>query len=98
MRMLDNRYEVDSAPSRKPVTDVATRLLLAAGRVLRAWGNRNALNRLNDLDERLLLDIGLRRQEVSEAMNAPFLADTGLHLTIAARERARRHLRSGRLD
>ncbi len=48
------------------------------------------LTRLYDLDDRQLLDIGLRREDVVEANTSAFFSDPSSHLTQAARARARR--------
>ena len=98
MRMFDQKLDLDLAVSRQPVPSVVTRLGKGAVRIVRTWLNRSAVNRLADLDDRQLLDMGLRRQDLRGALTSSFFADPGLHLTIASRERARRHLRTGRTD
>jgi uncharacterized protein YjiS (DUF1127 family) len=98
MRMIDRRLELDIAASRRPTPSASVRFRSAVMGLVRAWLNRSAVNRLNELDDHQLLDMGLRRSDVREVMTSAFFSDTGLHLTIAARERARRHLRSGTLD
>ncbi|MFC3073109.1 DUF1127 domain-containing protein [Shinella pollutisoli] len=98
MRMIDRSLDLDILAGRKPAPGLAARLGNAASKVLRAWLNRGALNRLRELDDRQLLDLGLTREDVREAITSSFFSDAGLHLTIAARERARRHLRCGHPD
>ncbi|MDX3925688.1 MAG: DUF1127 domain-containing protein [Shinella sp.] len=98
MRMIDRRLELDLAVARKPAPSLVVRIYNTAATILRAWRNRSVTLRLSEFDDHQLLDIGLRREDVREAMASSFFADPGLHLTIAARERARRHLRSGRID
>jgi hypothetical protein len=56
------------------------------------------INRLSELDDHQLFDMGLCRGDVQEIRSSSFFSDAGLHLTIAARERARNHLRNGRTD
>jgi uncharacterized protein YjiS (DUF1127 family) len=57
----------------------AVALLLAAGtavrRFLKAIVNRGAVNRLCELDERQLKDIGLTRSDVVGALAEPFYRD-----------------------
>lgn len=98
MRMIDRHIDLDLAASQPPRPTLAARLQKSAIRLFRTWLNRSAVNRLQDLDDYQLLDIGLRRDDIREAMTSAYFADPGLHLTLAARERARRHLRSGYLD
>ena len=58
--------------------------------VLRAFRNRLASNRLYDLDDRQLDDIGLTRHDVVMALDrSGALDDPSLLLSRAARERAR---------
>lgn len=95
MQTIDRSFELAGL---RPMPGLAARLGGAVSSFLRAWLNRGALNRLDALDDRQLLDLGLTRHDVREAITSSFFSDTGLHLTIAARERARRHLRNGRPD
>ena len=68
-------------------------------RIVRIWRNRSALNRLHEFDDHILLDIGLRREDVRNALASSYYwTDPDMHLTMTARERGRRHLRSGRPD
>ncbi|WP_411033276.1 DUF1127 domain-containing protein [Shinella sp. BYT-45] len=98
MRMLDRRMEIDILATRRPAPSLLVRIRYAVSKFVRAWQNRRAINRLGELDDHRLLDMGLCRADVQEIRAASFFSDAGLHLTIAARERARRHLRGGRTD
>jgi len=98
MRMIDRRLEIATPATRGLAPSIFARLGKVAYRLARAWQNRRALNRLNELDDHQLLDMGLCRSDVREVRAASFFADAGLHLTITARERASRHLRKGRTD
>ena len=98
MRMIDRRLEIDILATRRPASSLFVRVRNAAYRFVLAWQSRRVINRLSELDDHRLLDMGLRRSDVREVMTSSFFSDAGLHLTIAARERARRHLRSGRMD
>ncbi|MBD9371167.1 DUF1127 domain-containing protein [Rhizobium sp. ARZ01] len=98
MRMID-RYYLDVATYRSPVPSVLARVRMYVIRMMRIWRNRSAVNRLHELDDHMLLDVGLRREDVRSALASSYYwADPDIHLTMAARERARRHLRSGRPD
>lgn len=98
MRMIDRRLEIDILAARRPAPSLLVRVRNTAIKFVRVWQNRRVINRLNELDDHQLLDMGLRRSDVREVMTSSFFSDAGLHLTIAARERARRDLRNGRSD
>ncbi|MGQ3212697.1 DUF1127 domain-containing protein [Shinella sp.] len=98
MRMIDRRLEIDILATRRPAPSLFDRVRNATYRFARVWQNRRLINRLSELDDHQLLDMGLCRSDVREVMTSSFFSDAGLHLTIAARERARRHLRGGRAD
>lgn len=98
MRMIDRRMEIEARATRRPAPGLIVLARSAASRFVRAWQNRRVINRLSELDDHQLLDMGLCRSDVHEVRAASFFSDAGLHLTIAARERARRHVRSGRAD
>ena len=98
MRMIDRKLEIDILATRRPAPSLFVRVRTAAYKLVRAWHNRRVINRLNELDDHQLFDMGLCRNDVQDVRAASFFTDAGLHLTIAARERARRHLRSGRMD
>ena len=98
MRMIDRRMELDAPATRRMATGLFARLRSGARAFARAWQNRRAINRLSELDDHQLFDMGLCRNDIQDVRAASFVADAGLHLTIASRERARRHLRSGRTD
>ena len=58
--------------------------------VYRAIRNRVVLNRLQDLDDHQLLDIGLTRSEVRQAATSTFFEDPFPQLRTSARNRSRR--------
>ncbi|MCW0000555.1 DUF1127 domain-containing protein [Pararhizobium sp. YC-54] len=66
--------------------------------VWRQFRNRNAIGNLRDLDDHQLLDMGLCRDEVREALTSSFFDDPGRHLTQASRNRANTFYRNTRLD
>ncbi|QRM54436.1 DUF1127 domain-containing protein [Sinorhizobium sp. BG8] len=98
MRMLDRTTDLDLALSLRPAPTYLGRIRNYATMLLRAWRNRRVLGNLDQLDDHQLLDIGLRREDLREAATSSFFGDSSLHLTIAARQRARQHLRTGLLD
>ncbi|MET0747964.1 MAG: DUF1127 domain-containing protein [Rhizobium sp.] len=62
-------------------------MLISVCRVLR---NRIEINRLHELDDNQLRDIGLTRAEVQSALlGSSFFEDPSAHLTQSARRRAR---------
>jgi uncharacterized protein YjiS (DUF1127 family) len=97
MRTTDHALDLTlagklSAPSRQ------TGLMGVLLSVWRQLRNRNAIGSLQDLDDHQLLDMGLSRHEVREAMTSPFFDDPGRHLTQASRDRANTFYRKARLD
>ena len=98
MRMIDRRMEIEAPATRRQVPDLLVHIRNAAARFARAWQNRRAINRLSELDDHQLFDMGLCRSDVQAVRSASFFSDAGLHLTIVARERARRHVCQGRSD
>lgn len=72
-----------------------TGVLKSVWRLLR---NRKAIGSLNDLDDHQLLDMGLCREEVHEALTSSFFDDPGRYLTHASRTRTNTFYRNARLD
>ena len=87
MRTTD--YALGPIHAGKGIAARRTGLAAFMASVWRVVKNRNALMRLDELDDRQLLDLGLSREDVRGAMTSSFFEDTGLHLTQAARSRAR---------
>jgi uncharacterized protein YjiS (DUF1127 family) len=68
-------------------------MLISVVRVLR---NRMEINRLQDLDDNQLRDIGLTRETLNSALlGSSFFEDPSAHLTQSARRRARSAVREG---
>lgn len=70
MRTTERMIDLDLA---RPQVSLATRLATGLYRVTSVWramNNRLAANRLADLDERLLTDIGLSRSEVAAILHS----------------------------
>ncbi len=79
----------------------ASRLAGLTGVMTSVWRllrNRSAIGRLDDLDDHQLLDMGLSRHEVREALTSSFFDDPGRHLTQASRNRANIFYRNARQD
>ena len=57
-----------------------TSLLQAVRSALQAWNSRRKLATLSDMDDHLLLDIGLDREDVRVALDLPFMQDPGIEL------------------
>ncbi|MEI2297887.1 DUF1127 domain-containing protein [Ensifer sp. MJa1] len=69
----------------------ASRAVGVTGMLTGAWRqllNRYQIGRLNDLDDRQLLDMGLKREDVHEAITSPFFDNPASYLTRASRNRA----------
>ncbi|PPJ47679.1 DUF1127 domain-containing protein [Rhizobium sp. KAs_5_22] len=99
MRTTERMIELDIAEQR---LGLLTRLVAATTRVKSVWRairNRRAANRLADLDDFQLRDIGLSRSDVDQALQSSgFADDPSLHLSRSARNRSRRALRGLALD
>ncbi|WP_275789149.1 DUF1127 domain-containing protein [Pararhizobium gei] len=66
--------------------------------VWHALRNRRAIGRLEDLDDRQLLDLGLCRDELREALDLSLFGEPGRQLMQASRNRANSYYRSARRD
>lgn len=98
-RILD--FDLDLAVERPGRTLAArlARLNAWLGSLRIALRNRLAANRLADLDERLLKDLGLTRGDVQEVLrNHGYSDDPSRQLTRLARQRAERSLRGQKSD
>ena len=85
-----NDFCIDqSQPSRgHPIADLANSL----SRRLQIMHRRRGFNRLHDLDDHMLDDIGVTRGEVQIASNLPLSVDAGLELHRMSLERRRRKM------
>lgn len=59
-------------------------------RTLRAWRDRKSIASLADMDDHVLADLGVTRDDVTRALRLPFSHDVGAELERAA-WRNRRH-------
>jgi uncharacterized protein YjiS (DUF1127 family) len=55
-------------------------LLQSVRTSLRAWNSRQKVTNLLDLDDHMLADVGLTREDVRWALDLPFTHDPGLEL------------------
>lgn len=78
----------------------ASRAVGVTGMLTSVWQARNryAIGRLNDLDDRQLLDMGLKREDVREAITSPFFDNPASYLTRASRNRASLFYKGARHD
>ena len=87
--MTDNTANrAPAVPTRHPIHDLANRF---AGR-LRQIRRRKGFNRLLDLDDHLLDDIGVHRHEVEYAANLPISVDAATELRRISLERRRKFM------
>ena len=93
MRTTERMIDLDIAEPREALI---TRLLAATAHVKSVWRairNRRAANRLADLDDFQLTDIGLTRSDVQQILKSSGIADDPSQLlSRSARNRSRRAL------
>jgi uncharacterized protein YjiS (DUF1127 family) len=64
-----------------------TRAVAVFGNLYRAWKNRRHVNRLADLSDHELADIGLTRSDLAVVLRSPIGVDPTSRLSAMARER-----------
>jgi uncharacterized protein YjiS (DUF1127 family) len=69
-----------ASQSRFAPANVVSAVLQSVVDVLRAWNSRREVARLVDFDDRLLADIGLKREDLRSALGLPFSYDASLEL------------------
>lgn len=72
-----------SIPLRRPAHASLTRMLTV---LMRALGRRRIVGRLSELDDRMLADIGITRQDVASALSEPLMVDPSARLATRALE------------
>lgn len=97
MRTTDYTLDLTLA-GKLSATSRQTGLIGVIMSVWRQLQNRRAVGNLNDLDEHQLLDIGLCRHEVREALASPFFEDPAHHLMRVSRNRTNGFYRNLRRD
>jgi uncharacterized protein YjiS (DUF1127 family) len=86
MTALDHHTHALAAGSR--TADVVARVANGTRHLLRWFTGRHAVNRLCDLSDHELQDIGLTRADLAIVMRTPIGADPTVRLNAIARERA----------
>lgn len=90
MRTTERMIELDIPASRPAVTTRLADLWTSVKSVWRAMRNRHVANRLADLDDYLLDDIGLTRSDIERILRDTGIADDpSQQLTWAALKRTR---------
>lgn len=97
MRTTDHTLDL-TLTGRLSATSRQTGIVAVLKSVWRRMLNRNAIGSLHDLDDHQLLDMGLSRHEVREALTSSFFDDPGRQLTHAARNRTTAFYRNARRD
>ncbi len=97
MRTTDHALDL-TLTGRLSTTSRQTGLMGVLKSVWRRLRNRSAIGSLHDLDDHQLLDMGLCRHEVREALTSSFFEDPGRHLMQASRNRANTFYRNARRD
>ncbi|ABR59242.1 DUF1127 domain-containing protein [Sinorhizobium medicae] len=76
----------------------ATGIASMLSAVWHLYRNRRQIARLHDLDDRQLLDMGLKREDLHEALTSASFENPGTYLTRASRNRASLFYRGVRHD
>lgn len=90
MSTTQQTLPLTTAPRSLPFAGRMATVLALLVAVCRVFRNRSEVNRLQDLDDNQLRDIGLTRSELHSALlTSSFFEDPSSHLTQSARHRAR---------
>ena len=93
MRTTDRILELDCNPAIKTYSQRLVAGFATLASVLRVFRNRMEINRLHELDDNQLKDIGLSRTDLTSAFLAStFFEDPSEHLTKSARNRGPKSL------
>lgn len=98
MRTTQHAVNLDLVAGKQ---SLASRTAGVAGVLTTVWRlfrNRCQIARLQDLDDRQLLDMGLKREDLHEALTSSFFDNPGSYLTRASRNRANLFYRGIRHD
>jgi uncharacterized protein YjiS (DUF1127 family) len=87
MRTTDHVLDLDLVAGKQFSASRAAGVVGVMTAAWRLFRNRCEIARLNELDDRHLLDMGLRREDVREAITSPFFDNPGSYLTRASRNR-----------
>jgi len=99
MRTTDRILELDCSPTSLTFVQRVAHGFATLSSVLRVFRNRMEINRLHELDDNQLKDIGLSRTDLTSAFLAStFFEDPSEHLTRSASVRGRKSLFRSRKD
>ncbi|OWV84959.1 hypothetical protein ATY81_11795 [Rhizobium sp. R72] len=99
MRTTDRILELDCSQTTLTFSQRLANGFATLSSVLRVFRNRMEINRLHDLDDNQLRDIGLSRADLTSAFLAStFFEDPSEHLTRSARNRGPKSLFRSRKD
>ncbi|WP_457582391.1 DUF1127 domain-containing protein [Ensifer canadensis] len=87
MRTTDHVLDLDLVAGKQSYASGAAGVIGVMTAAWRLFRNRCQIARLNELDDRQLLDMGLRREDVHEAITSPFFDNPASYLTRASRNR-----------
>lgn len=96
--MRTTEHALDHLAGKQSLASRAAGLVGVLTTVWRQYRTRRQYTRLNDLDDYRLLDMGLKREDLNEALTSSFFDNPGSHLTRASRNRANCFYRSVRHD
>ncbi|MBK5565365.1 DUF1127 domain-containing protein [Ensifer sp. 2YAB10] len=88
MRTTQHVLDLDLVAGKQSYAPRTVGVVAMLTSVWRQLRNRYAISRLNDMDDRQLLDMGLKREDVREAITSPFFENPASYLTRASRNRA----------
>lgn len=88
MRTTEHALDLDLAAGKPSLASRTAGAIGVLTAVWRLYRNRCQIARLHDLDDRQLLDMGLKREDLREAMTSSFFENPGSSLTRASRNRA----------
>ncbi|NRP17915.1 hypothetical protein LPJGGPFB_01143 [Ensifer adhaerens] len=87
MRTTDHVLDLDLVAGKQSHASRAAGVVGVMTAAWRMFRSRCEIARLNELDDRHLLDMGLRREDVREAITSPFFDNPASYLTRASRNR-----------
>ncbi|AUX75374.1 MULTISPECIES: DUF1127 domain-containing protein [Sinorhizobium] len=98
MRTTQHALDLDLAAGKPSLASRSATVIGVLTGVWRLYQDRRQIARLHDLDDRQLLDMGLKREDLHEAMTSSFFDSPGCFLTRASRNRANLFYRGVRHD
>ncbi|ASY61838.1 hypothetical protein SJ05684_c03720 [Sinorhizobium sojae CCBAU 05684] len=96
--MRTTEHALDLVAGKPTLVSRAAGIVGVLTAVWRQHRSRRQIARLHDLDDRQLLDMGLKRQDLNEALTSAFFEDPSSYLTRASRNRANLFYRGMRHD